>query len=71
MSYTFIFRRLLVLVEHGGALVSAPEYQKRLRKELNLMEDSMLHLNVRLMFYFKENLEMYKNVKEKMNFILH
>ena len=30
----------------------------------------MLHLNVRLMFYFREHLKMYKNVKEKMNFIL-
>ena len=31
----------------------------------------MLHLNVRLMFYFREHLKMYKNVKEKMHFILH
>ena len=31
----------------------------------------MLHLNVRLMFYFREHLRMYKNVKEKMPFILH
>ena len=30
----------------------------------------MLHLNVRLMFYFREHLKMYKNVKEKMHFIL-
>ena len=30
----------------------------------------MLHLNVRLMFYFRKHLKMYKNVKEKMNFIL-
>ena len=31
----------------------------------------MLHLNVCLMFYFREHLKMYKNVKEKMHFILH
>ena len=31
----------------------------------------MLHLNMRLMFYFREHLKMYKNVKEKMHFILH
>ena len=31
----------------------------------------MLHLNVRLMFYFWEHLKMYKNLKEKMDFILH
>ena len=31
----------------------------------------MLHLNVCLMFYFREHLKMYKNVKEKMYFILH
>ena len=31
----------------------------------------MLLLNVRLMFYFREHLKMYKNVKEKMHFILH
>ena len=31
----------------------------------------MLHLNLRLMFYFREQLKMYKNVKEKMHFILH
>ena len=30
----------------------------------------MLHLNVRL-FYFREDLKIYKNVKEKINFILH
>ena len=30
----------------------------------------MLHMNVRLMFYFREHLKIYKNVKEKMNFIL-
>ena len=30
----------------------------------------MLHLNVCLLFYFREHLKMYKNVKEKMNFIL-
>ena len=30
----------------------------------------MLHLNVRLMFYFRENLKMYKNVNKKMYFIL-
>ena len=71
MSYTFSCKRLLVLVEHGGALVSAPEYQKRLSGKLNLRGDSMLHLNVRLMFYFREQLKMYKNLKKKMNFILH
>ena len=31
----------------------------------------MLHLNVHLMYYFREHLKMYKNVKEKINFILH
>ena len=31
----------------------------------------MLHLNVCLMFYFREHLKMYKNVKEKMYFILN
>ena len=31
----------------------------------------MLQLNVRLMFYFRKHLKMYKNVKEKMNFNLH
>ena len=31
----------------------------------------MLHLNVRLMFYFREHLKMYKNVKKKMHFMLH
>ena len=31
----------------------------------------MLHLNVHLMYYFREHLKRYKNVKEKMNFILH
>ena len=31
----------------------------------------MLHLNVRLMFYFREHLKMFKNVKEKMYFIRH
>ena len=31
----------------------------------------MLHLNVCLMFYFREHLKMYRNVKEKMHFILH
>ena len=30
-----------------------------------------MHLNVRLMFYFRKHLKMYKNVKEKMHFILH
>ena len=35
LVYTFGCRRLLVLVG-GGALVSAPEYQKRVRKKLNL-----------------------------------
>ena len=30
----------------------------------------MLHLNVRLMFYFREHLKMYKYVKEKIHFIL-
>ena len=30
----------------------------------------MLHLNVRLMFYLREHLKMYKNVKEKLHFIL-
>ena len=31
----------------------------------------MLHLNVRLMFYFREHLKMYRNVKEKIHFILY
>ena len=31
----------------------------------------MLHLNVRLRFYSSEHLKMYKNVKEKMLFMLH
>ena len=52
-SYTFSCTRLVVLVVHDGALVSAPEYQKRLSEKLNLRRDSMLHLNVRLMFYFR------------------
>ena len=30
----------------------------------------MLHLNVLLMFYFREHLKMYKNVRKKMHFIL-
>ena len=30
----------------------------------------MLHLNVRLIFYLREHLKMYKNVEEKMHFIL-
>ena len=30
----------------------------------------MLHLNVCLMFYIREHLKMYKNVKEKMHFSL-
>ena len=30
-----------------------------------------MHLNVRLMFYFRKQLQKYKNVKEKMHFILH
>ena len=67
-SYTFSCTRLVVLVVHGGALVSAPEYQKRLSKKLNLKGDSMLHLNVRLMFYLREHLKMHKNVEE--NYIL-
>ena len=28
-------------------------------------------LNVRLLFHFREHLKMYKNVKEKLYFILH
>ena len=31
----------------------------------------MLHLNARLRFYFRERLKMYKNVEEKMDFMLH
>ena len=31
----------------------------------------MLHLNVRLMFYFREHLKIYNNMKEKIHFILH
>ena len=46
MSYTFSCTRFVVFVVYGGALVSAPEYQKRLSKKLNLRGDSMLHLNV-------------------------
>ena len=66
-SYTFSCTRLVVLVVHDGALVSAPEYQNRLSKKLNLRGHSMLHLNVCLKFYFREHLKMYKNVKEKMH----
>ena len=29
-----------------------------------------MHLNVRLMFYIREHLKMYKNMKEKMHFSL-
>ena len=39
-SYTFSCTRLVVLVVHDGALVSAPEYQNRLSKKL------MIHLTV-------------------------
>ena len=56
---------------HGGALVSAQECKKRLSKKLNLRGDSLLHLNERLMLYFREHLKMYKYVKEKMHFMLH
>ena len=31
----------------------------------------MLHFNACLMFYFREHLKMYKNVTEKMHFMLH
>ena len=31
----------------------------------------MFHFNTCLMFYFREHLKMYKNVKEKMHFMLH
>ena len=50
---------------HGGALVSAQECKKRFSKKLNLRENSMLHLNARLIFHFTEYLKMYKNVKEE------
>ena len=31
----------------------------------------MLHFNAYLMFYFREHLKAYKNVKEKIHFMLH
>ena len=55
---------------HGGALVSAQECKKRFSKKLNLRENSMLHLNARLIFHFTEHLKMYKNVKEEIYFML-
>ena len=42
-----------------------------LSKKLHLRGDSLLHLNARLRFYFMEHLKMYKNVKEKIHFMLH
>ena len=55
----------------GDALLSEQECKQRLSKKLNLTGDSILYLNERLRFRFREHIKMYKNVKDKIHFMLH